>query len=475
MPIYHPLFTRRQLISTILIATLVVMTTGLLGFFFFVQGRSIMEAQIKDHLRTTAAISAQLFIGEELDMIRGREDIDSLSYIDMVYRLRSIKESDDNIEFAYLMRRTDDPNILEFVADADALNTFEESDANDDGVVDESEENSYPGDKYDISDVPAMQGEAFVQTTTDDEFTRDQWGLLISGYAPIFYSDGTVAGILGIDMKAEEFTRATTSLFSPVAFLLLVVLGLLISWYILYVIWRRRIASFKEIEKERSSMLQLMMHQIGSPLTIFRWFTEELQDCRTMKCNGMVIGDYLDGMQDGIEMLDTVFKGLVQADKVHTGSIRFEPKHTTINTILHHAHESMEPKLRRSKQMLELEIGEDIPMVIDELLIEGVVKELIINASVFSQEGSTITLSTSSDGSKVRFEVSDEGCGISEEDLPRVFEKFFRGSDAARYKPSGNGLGLFVAKAVIERIGGKIWIKSKKGKGTTVIVELGVG
>ncbi|MCF7844947.1 MAG: HAMP domain-containing histidine kinase [Kiritimatiellales bacterium] len=475
MPVYHPLLTRKQIISTILIASFVVLITGLLGFFFFIKGRSIMEMQIKNHLSTTAAIGSQLFTGDELDEVKGAEDIDSIFYIDLVYRLRSIKESDENIEYAYLMRRTDDPDILEFIADADALDPFEVSDANSNGVIEDDEANSYPGDEYDISEIPAMQGDAFTHPTTDDEFTEDQWGVLISGYAPVFRTDGSVAGILGIDMQASEFDRAATSLFSPVALLLLLVLGLLISLYVLYIIWKKRMASFKEIEKERSSMLQLMMHQIGSPLTIFRWFAEELQNCRTMECNGMVLGDYLDGMQDGIEMLDIVFQGLVKADKVHTGSLRFEPKQTTLNTILRNVRESMEPKLRRRNQMLDLEIGEDIPLVLDATLMEEVIKELLINASVFSPEGSTITLHTSSDALRVRLEIIDNGCGISDADLPRVFEKFFRGSDAARYKPSGNGLGLFVVRAILERIGGKIWIDTEKEKGTTVTVELELG
>lgn len=76
---------------------------------------------------------------------------------------------------------------------------------NNNGLVEEDEEGSYPGDPYDISDIPAMQGPVFDGPTVDDDFTFDQWGMLITGYAPIRDASGKIIAVLGMDMVGNDY------------------------------------------------------------------------------------------------------------------------------------------------------------------------------------------------------------------------------------------------------------------------------
>jgi signal transduction histidine kinase len=72
----------------------------------------------------------------------------------------------------------------------------------------------------------------------------------------------------------------------------------------------------------------------------------------------------------------------------------------------------------------------------------------------------------------VEVKVSDEGCGIAKEDIPRIFEQFKRGSNATKYKPVGNGLGLYIVKRIIKRSRGKIRVESSIDHGTTFTIFL---
>ena len=183
-----------------------------------------------------------------------------------------------NVRFVYIMRRTSDPEQLAFVADADSLSTKEELDVNHDGVIEPNEEPSNPGDLYDITSVPALQHDAFVRPTSDPEVTYDQWGALISGYAPVRRSDGTVAGVLGIDMQADKYAFLSQSIFTPVALVLVILGGVLIAVAILTLWERRQLMILNKINTERSGLLKLTFHQLGEPLTIMKWSLETLRD-----------------------------------------------------------------------------------------------------------------------------------------------------------------------------------------------------
>ena len=205
---------RRFLRENALALAIGVLLFGLIALqstLIFQRTNYAMSEQLRMRLQTAAALSAGKFTGEELDRITGKGSMSTPHFRDVVRRLATVLQTVPNVKFVYIMRRTEDPMTLEFVADADSLETFKESDVNGDGVLDPDEETSVPGDPYDISEISAMQGPAFEGPVTDAEITVDQWGELISGYAPIRRADGSVAGIIGIDMDARDFKIIMTA------------------------------------------------------------------------------------------------------------------------------------------------------------------------------------------------------------------------------------------------------------------------
>jgi signal transduction histidine kinase len=115
---------------------------------------------------------------------------------------------------------------------------------------------------------------------------------------------------------------------------------------------------------------------------------------------------------------------------------------------------------------LTIDVPADIPQILaDSFRLEIVFANLLSNALKYTPPGGRVKISAHAEGDIVRFSVEDTGSGISEAHLPHIFEKFFRVPGYERQRDSG--LGLAIAKEIVEAHGGKIYVESKPGKGTT--------
>lgn len=477
MPRVNPssswLFLRRNWhIGFIALSVLVFIAS--LGALFYVRGQSIMEQRLREKLRVTAAIGALQFQAEELNLIHSREALASPLYREIVGRLEAIRQAAPGVDFAYIMRRTNNPDVLEFVADADSLASLEQLDINGNGLVDADEEASYPGDPYQIVDTPALKDAAFREPTVDEEITMDQWGAFISGYAPIRDHNGTVVAVLGLDMHAEEFFKLSQSIFSPVAFLLVLAAAAMISLYIFWAVVSRRIQSMHQMEDERSSLLQLALHRLGTPLTIFKWSVEILEDCNTgVSCPRNSVDDHLAQMTEGIVRMEQIIHALLKADRIEMSPLRVTPEILQIRSVLDEAVESVRPRLEHKHQNITVDPDGLIEVYADRAVLSGVVHELLENASLYSPDGSDIILRARKQRGWTKIEVIDQGCGIPLADIGRIFGRFVRGRNVPLVHPDGNGLGLYVARHLVEGAGGKIWLESAgEGKGTRACVLL---
>lgn len=188
-------------------ATFLIIAALVMGIL--AQNRRSAERALREQLLIAAAMASKDFTASELAAVQGSDDVLSPQYADIVRRLNDVRESVPEISYAYILRRSQYPEFLEFVADADSLKSPEELDVNHDGTIAPEEEASHPGDLYDIRDISLLQDRAFREATVDEDITVDQWGELISGYAPIFDENGGATAIVGIDMDAKAFLART--------------------------------------------------------------------------------------------------------------------------------------------------------------------------------------------------------------------------------------------------------------------------
>lgn len=451
------------------ISVLVCLFVTSLGWSFWLRGQAILRGDLRDRLLSTASIAAAMVDPKDVAAFRSPEDMETAAFRRLVEALRHIRGSVRHIHFAYIMRRTNDPMLLEFVADADALGTPAELDLNANGIVDPEEEGSHPGELYDISQMPALQSDAFEHPTVDPAFTEDQWGILLSGYAPIRDANGKTIAVLGIDMNADEFVALSQRILSPFALLLLLLAGLGIASLIQWDAVKRRMAAAAFIEEERSGLLQLTLHRLGTPLTIFKWSLENLADCiQGKQCPAKDVEAHILQMRAGIRSMDEITKQMLEAERVEGGSLQNDPKPTPICPIIEEVIRESAADLATRKQHVSITACADETARVDPKILHGILRELIQNASVYSPKGATITVSSTKKGGNIVCSVADAGCGIPASERHRIFQKFGRASNAHLRYPNGAGLGLYITRTIVEHAGGRIWMESNENKGTTV-------
>ncbi len=451
----------------------VLFCAAFIGVLLFLRSRDLMQTQLKERLRTMASLTAMQFDGDQLDAVRSRNDTRSPEYRQLVRELQRIRERASDVKSVYIMRKTADPSTLAFVADADAALTPAELDTNGNGAIDANEVVPLPGDPYAITLAPIMGMEAFLRPSVDPAVTRDQWGSTISGYAPIARrSNGEVNAILGIDMDAADYTALSQSVLSPFLLLLLVLGGGCLAGAVVLSAWRKRIESIRQIDGERRGLLLLASHQLGEPLTILQWSLEELLDQLESQNLRGVVDEHIAQLQMGIARMNQILLTLRRATEIQEGQLGLKLERFELDTILKAVAQENEVLVRKMGKTLTLSLEPGLAVRADAQLLRSVIMELLDNALHFSPEGTEVIIACVRDGKHAVITVRDHGCGISAEDMPRLFQKFVRGVDAAKYKPDGNGLGLFIAHGIVSRAGGTLWAESGQGKGTTLYIRL---
>ncbi len=180
------------------------------------------------------------------------------------------------------------------------------------------------------------------------------------------------------------------------------------------------------------------------------------------------IDEHVHNMQQGITRMDQMINDLKLAAQVQEGRIDVNLNHADVQDVVFFACE----EFRATAEAQGIAIGVDAPGAIpgrtDSILVGDILRQLLTNAINFTPRGGTVTVRARKVGRTVQVDIADTGAGIPKEDQKRLFGKFVRGSNAPRFKPDGNGLGLFIARGLTESLGGKMWLRSTLGQGTTV-------
>ena len=122
---------------------------------------------------------------------------------------------------------------------------------------------------------------------------------------------------------------------------------------------------------------------------------------------------------------------------------------------------------------INLQIAPDLPEIsADAGRMVQVLSNLVDNAISYIPAGGTITISAQVVGKNLEMKVQDSGPGIAENELERIFDRFYRSDPSRQRNESGSGLGLAIAKSIVEKHNGRIWAESKVGDGTTIVIQL---
>ncbi len=245
--------------------------------------------------------------------------------------------------------------------------------------------------------------------------------------------------------------------------------------------------ALRQSERLKSALLDAVTHDLRTPLTSIKASVTTLLDelkTKVADASPAVLNEegrleMLEVINEECDRLNRFIEGLVEMARIEAGDFRLRRRWGTIE-------EMVEMALARAKKLtdrhrVEVEIENSLPVVlVDARAVSEVIYTLVDNAAKYSPAGTLIHIAASrAEDEMIRASVDDRGPGIPVELRERVFDKFFRAirdGDSSRSQPSGTGMGLAIARGIVEAHSGRIWIESgADGLGTRVVFTLPIG
>ena len=223
----------------------------------------------------------------------------------------------------------------------------------------------------------------------------------------------------------------------------------------------------QELDQLRHELLAWTSHDLQTPLTSMRAMVEALAD--DMVEDKDTRQRYLTTILREIQSLSALIDDLLQVAQLDAGGLRIDPAWNSLSDLISDTLESFSELASQQGILLAGEAGPDLDSTwFDAPRIGRVVANLIQNALQHTPHGGEVRVSARKENGQITVEVRDNGEGISQDDLPQIFETFYRGEKSRSRATGGSGLGLAIAKGLVEAHGGEIAASSAVGQGTTI-------
>jgi two-component system phosphate regulon sensor histidine kinase PhoR len=224
-----------------------------------------------------------------------------------------------------------------------------------------------------------------------------------------------------------------------------------------------------KLQTTRRELIGNISHEFRTPLAGIKAMVETLSGGAVD--DKKAARDFLTRIDGEVDRLTQLVMELTELSRIETGKAELKLESVRLNQLAEEVISQLSPQAERQKLTMKKKLAADLPSVsADRARVRQVISNLVHNAIKFTPEGGKITITTRKLEGAVGVDITDTGIGIPEGDLPHVFERFYKG-DRARSE-AGTGMGLAIAKHVVEAHGGKISVESREGKGSTFSFSL---
>ncbi|MEZ4725792.1 MAG: ATP-binding protein [Caldilineaceae bacterium] len=232
-----------------------------------------------------------------------------------------------------------------------------------------------------------------------------------------------------------------------------------------YLVVMQDLTRLHQLQTVRQDFISNISHELRTPIASLRALVDTLSDGALD--DPTAAHRFLRHMEVEVDALTQMVQELLDLARIESGKAALQLETVPASNLLRRAADRLRAQAERAELALRLEPGKDLPAVhVDAGRVEQVLTNLIHNAIKFTPPGGTICLSaTAADADTLTVKVKDTGVGIAQDDLPRIFERFYK-ADRAR-SGGGTGLGLAIAKHIVQAHGGRIWVESRLGQGST--------
>jgi len=226
------------------------------------------------------------------------------------------------------------------------------------------------------------------------------------------------------------------------------------------------ITSFKEVDRLKSEFISHVSHELRTPLTSIKGYIDNLQDGIAGALKGKQV-NYLDRMSKSADHLVRLINDLLDVSRIESGKMAMNLTTLSLRDLIEDVINNLRP-IAAEKQLEVIVKTLDVDSRVrgDRAKLEQVITNLLDNAIKFTPPGGRITITLQQDAQFIKTSIKDTGIGIPSEKQSRIFERFYRIEQASSSNGKGAGLGLYIAKNLLEMHGAHIWVTSEVGDGS---------
>ena len=226
----------------------------------------------------------------------------------------------------------------------------------------------------------------------------------------------------------------------------------------------------KEPNRSKTDFVSLASHQLRAPLTGIMWTAELFSENEKLSKNGR---RYLQDIIRSATRLNTLIKLLLNVSRIDTKRIAIKPEPLNLVDFMKGLLNNIK-KLSEEKKLAPVFVKypRELTATTDKSALDCILRTIIKNAVEYTHKGGKVEINLENKGNSAFFTVRDTGIGIPKAEQARIFERFFRASNAFAINKDGNGLGLYVASEAAKLLGGKIWFRSEEGKGSVFHIKI---
>ena len=229
----------------------------------------------------------------------------------------------------------------------------------------------------------------------------------------------------------------------------------------------------KEIDMAKTEFVTLASHQLRTPIAATRWNFELLESLHTTRTPEQE--KYYGKMKSNIERLASLVNDFLQVSKLELGTFATDPHRINVSEFIKGCAEEFDSGVKEKDINLETSFDpEDLESDFDPRLLRIVVTNLLSNAIKYTPKKGAVKVSYELRDNRIYLQVSDTGIGVPIDEIDKLFSRFYRASNAQTQHVEGTGLGLYIAKQAVAKMGGTIKVESELGKGTAFHISLPV-
>jgi two-component system sensor histidine kinase KdpD len=219
----------------------------------------------------------------------------------------------------------------------------------------------------------------------------------------------------------------------------------------------------RQSDELKSTLLDALAHEFKTPLTSIKAASTAMLSSSMLKPEQQ--RELISVVDEEADRLSVLVTEAIQMARIEAGRVHLERESYPLQELVESALDKLRPMVR--ERSIDVKLAPDLPPVwVDRELIEIALRQLIDNALKYSPRDTPVSVAAESSDGRVIVSVADHGPGIPEEEQSRIFEKFYR-AEASRHQIPGAGLGLVIAREIIQVHGGEIWVESKPNEGSS--------